>query len=138
MNLYGLDRLNQARILRPVLRSLVNIANGLQENNNTLIDNRFVYYTNLAEKLLDEFKNNSEALHKLQVIDDITKINLTFLNQNNERYYESRIENQMISLYMNGISQLISTARENGLDTLKSTNEFLNVKYSKMKATSAT
>ena len=48
MSKVALDRLNQLRSLRVILRDLFNVANGISLNNNDIIDNRFAYYTTVS------------------------------------------------------------------------------------------
>ena len=51
-----MKRVNFIRTIRPSMRTLVNIANGIVTNKTDTIEDRFTYYANIVEILIEEMR----------------------------------------------------------------------------------
>ena len=67
----ALLRLNNLRIIRPSFRTLVNMANGLQNTSTDVISNRVEFYIEIVDRNIEEMRQAQKELEALGTISAI-------------------------------------------------------------------
>ena len=66
----ALTRVNLLRVLRPVVRDIVNIANGITVNSTEVIDDRFSYYISIIDRFSEDIRLAQVKLSQFGIVND--------------------------------------------------------------------
>ncbi|CDW76798.1 UNKNOWN [Stylonychia lemnae] len=110
----SLSRLSCFRIVRPVILTLIFIANGYQDNNNSVLDDRFSFYLNYLDQYSEDFRNFQVELESLQLFEEGVKLEIQQIDFKNQFYNKTLTPSQSIYYYLGQISDVIEQARVRG------------------------
>ncbi|CDW77731.1 UNKNOWN [Stylonychia lemnae] len=126
VNELSLSRINDLRMLRVVMRSLVNIANDLQEVSSQVISDRFNYMLSIAGYLYQSLKIESVKINQKQINFAENNSQVGILTSKNQIEYQWNKIQIITEMYLNKVSGLLDDLNNSkSLNQLKSNNNLI-------------
>ncbi|CDW74974.1 pas pac sensor signal transduction histidine kinase [Stylonychia lemnae] len=122
MSNLSIARLNAITQTRLLMRVLINIQYNYNDANNTVLADRYAFYTDLIEDQIEQLRSFQVQLDQKdqEVANKVGDVKLEFLTSSASFDSQYRSISQAVTIYISYISDLIQTVRQNGRTALYS------------------